>query len=269
MTNLELARHHGLIVNSLIDDGRWHRVPTEDKPHSSNGAYCVKYGCLTVQNWATDSEAHFYKQNAVASDSVQARAINKQAYEDKLQLQAKAAKKAGYILQNCEMLEHDYLARKGFEKLKWNVYDGKLVIPMRFENKICGVQLIATDGSKKFLFGQRCDMATYVMGNKGLNVLVEGFATGLSVQKILIKASIDCKVYVCFSAGNMVKVAKTLKAGIVIADNDKSNTGLVAAQKIGWPHWISPTVGQDFNDYSATLSEFRLTMELKKLLTHY
>ena len=266
MTNLELARHHGLVVNSLIDDGRWHRVATTDKPNSSNGAYSVKNGCITVQNWATDTDAHFYKENAVASDSVQDRAINKQIYEDKLLLQAKAANKAGWILSNCELLPHDYLARKGFEKEVGNVHDGKLIIPMRINGDLVGVQTIDAGGVKKFLYGQRCKGAVHIIGNNGMNVLCEGYATALSTHKALMLAAIPCKVYVCFSANNMVEIAKTLKLGLVIADNDASLTGEKAAQAIGWPYWVSPNIRQDLNDYTMNNSYFRISQELKKLL---
>ena len=33
------AQAHGLIINHAIPDGRWHRVPTVDKPRKRNGAY--------------------------------------------------------------------------------------------------------------------------------------------------------------------------------------------------------------------------------------
>jgi len=265
MTNLELARAHGLIVMHLIEDGKFHRVPTVDHPYKTNGAYCVVHGCITVQNWATEVEASFYKENATAKNNVEQRKVIQEANESKLELQMKASRKAGYILQNCEMLEHDYLARKGFEKLKWNVYENKIVIPMRVDKNLCGVQMIDQAGVKKFLYGQRCDLATFQMGNKGLNILVEGFATGLTAQKMLMKANVSSKIYVCFSANNMLKISKTLPKGLVIADNDTSGTGQRIAEATGWPYWISKTAGQDLNDYSATVSDFRLTQELKKL----
>lgn len=266
MTNLELAHHHGLIVEHLINNSRWHRVATTDKPHSTNGAYCVKNGCITVQNWATDTEAHFYKENATASDNVANMAINKQVYDDKVALNQKAVKKAGWILSNTELMEHAYLVKKGFADMKGLVHGHKLVIPMRVQGNLVGVQMIDAQGDKRFLYGQGCKSAVHILGQGKFNVLVEGYASGLSVQQALLLAGISSKVWVCFSANNMIEIAKTLKNGIVIADNDASLTGQLAAEKIGWPYWISKTTGYDFNDESAYKSYFKLSQELKKII---
>lgn len=265
MTNLELTRHHGLVINSLIEDGRWHRVATTDKPHSTNGAYRVFNGCITCQNWALDQEATFYPENGTASDSVANRRINQQVFDDKLALNQKAAKKAGWILSNTELAEHPYLVKKGFEDLKGLVHDGKLVIPMRVHGNLVGVQMIDALGDKRFLYGQVCKNAVHILGQGKLNVLVEGYANGLSVQKALALSGITSKVLVTFSANNMIEIAKTLKTGIVIADNDVSNTGQLAAEKIGWPYWISQTQTYDFNDELLSKSYFKLSQELKKL----
>lgn len=267
MTNLELARHHGLDVLNLVEDGKWHRVKTLDKPHKSNGAYLINNdGCITVQNWGLDDQAHFYSENAIASDKVANRVINKQIYEDKIELNKKAAKKAGWILSNSEMLNHPYLVKKGFEDMQGLVHDHKLIVPMRVGGNLVGCQLIDALGDKKFLFGQVCKGATHTIGQGKLNVLCEGYASGLSVQKALLLTSISSKVIVCFSANNMAEVASTLKSGIVIADNDKSQTGQLTAQKIGWPYWISEKEGHDFNDDISTKSYFALSQELKKII---
>jgi len=59
-----------------------------------------------------------------------------------------------------------------------------LCVPMRINKKIVGMQLIRPDGAKKFLFGTNASMATFDIGT-GHNVfLVEGLASGLSMQKI-------------------------------------------------------------------------------------
>lgn len=266
MTNLELARHHGLIVENLINDGRWHRVSTVDKPHSSNGAYCVNNnGCITIQNWALDEQAHFYSENALPSDSVKNRGINKQIYQDKIQLNKKAATKAGWILNNSEMAEHPYLAKKGFEGVKGLVHENKLVIPMRINGDLVGVQMIDDAGNKKFLYGQQCKNAVHIIGQGRINVVCEGYASGLSAHKALVMASIPSRVFVCFSANNMIEVAKGLKKGITIADNDVSKTGENAAIKIGWDYLLSDTQGNDFNDETSIKSYFKLSQELKKI----
>lgn len=266
MTNLELARFHGLLVNRLIEDGKWHRVGTTDKPHSTNGAYAVTPRGMAVQNWATMQEAVFYADNALPVDSVKARDINRQAYEDRLSLNKKAASKAGWILSNTELKEHPYLVNKGFEGLKGLVHDEKLIIPMRLRGDLVGLQMIDNLGGKRFIYGQVCKGATHVIGQGKLNVICEGYASGVSAHKALLMASIPCKVHVCFSANNMIEVAKTLKQGLIIADHDKSKTGLNAALKIGWNYWMSPNEGDDINDYTRSNSYFRISQELKKIM---
>jgi putative DNA primase/helicase len=73
-------------------------------------------------------------------------------------------------------------------------------------------------------------------------------------------------LHVCFSAGNMVKVAATLEPGLVIADNDESGTGERVAKEIGWPYWISDKVGEDANDYHQRLGLFAFTQSLTSML---
>ena len=55
------------------------------------------------------------------------------------------------------------------------------------------------------------------------------------------------QVVVCFSAGNLQKIAAP--GGFVIADNDASRTGENAARATGLSYWSPPDVGTDANDY--------------------
>jgi putative DNA primase/helicase len=52
-------------------------------------------------------------------------------------------------------------------------------------------------------------------------------------------------IHVCFSAGNMLEVAKGLPDPLVIADNDPM--GIATAQKITPHYWVGEA-GEDFND---------------------
>jgi hypothetical protein len=67
--------------------------------------------------------------------------------------------------------------------------------------------------------------------------------------------------------GNMAKIAEGLRCGIVIADNDESRTGERTAQAIGWPYWMSDTVGEDGNDYAQRRGLFALGCGLKSIIT--
>jgi putative DNA primase/helicase len=73
-------------------------------------------------------------------------------------------------------------------------------------------------------------------------------------------------LHVCFSAGNMLKVAAGLERGLVIADNDASGTGQDTAQKIGWPYWMSDTVGEDANDYHRRVGLFKFSQGLTRCM---
>jgi putative DNA primase/helicase len=90
----------------------------------------------------------------------------------------------------------------------------------------------------------------------------EGYATALSVRAAMKQMKQRYTLHVCFSAGNMVKVASGLERGIVIADNDASETGQEAAQKIGWPTWMSDRVGEDANDFHMRVGMFQFTQSL-------
>jgi putative DNA primase/helicase len=95
-----------------------------------------------------------------------------------------------------------------------------------------------------------------------MNILCEGYATALSVRLALKTMKRRYTLHVCFSASNMLKVAESLKPGLVIADNDASETGQKTAAQIGWPTWISDTVGEDANDYHRRVGLFKFTQSL-------
>jgi putative DNA primase/helicase len=133
---------------------------------------------------------------------------------------------------------------------------------MRVGGSLVGVQQIDADGGKKFLYGQRTSGATFTFDNRGVNVVCEGYATALSVRAAMKQMKQRYTLHVCFSAGNMVKVASGLEQGIVIADNDASGTGQETAQKIGWPTWMSDRTGEDANDFHMRVGMFAFTQSL-------
>jgi putative DNA primase/helicase len=65
----------------------------------------------------------------------------------------------------------------------------------------------------------------------------------------------------------MVKVASVLQSGFVVADNDASLTGEKTAKQIGWPYWISDTVGEDANDTHQRLGLFKFSQALVKSMS--
>jgi len=271
MDFLNFCQAHGIIISAPPPIGIWKRYPTTDHPKKRNGAVKFMGDHAFVQNHAVNTDVSVWKGEEVTfaqKRDFQALALNVE--RERVRLQKDAANRAAAILKQCVFGKHDYLKAKGFEDEHANVMviDGvpTLVIPMRVAGSLVGCQLIGNDGSKKFLYGQRTSNAEFTLDNKGPHILCEGYATGLSIRAAMKALKRRYTLHICFSAGNMEKIASTLDAGYVVADNDASQTGLNSAKKIGWPYFMPPTTGQDFNDYFAEVGLFRSSQALAKSL---
>ena len=184
-------------------------------------------------------------------------------------VEERQAKKAVHILSLCEYTTHPYLTRKGFPDAKGLVHDGDLIIPMRHYQayeRVQSVQMIGPDGSKKFLPRGKASEAVYKIGKGAEHYYCEGYATALSVRAALRHLCRDrySEVWVCFSAGNLRKVALSSRRSMVIADNDESGAGERAAQQTGLPYWMPPDPG-DANDFALEHGIGRLAVELRDL----
>jgi len=271
MDFISFARLHGIIINHEPRIGMWRRYSTEDKPTHKNGAVKFMGDHAFIQNHATMTEIVVWKADADAKiNHEKIRRIAQQADQDIKRKQIEAAKTAAWMLKESQIATHPYLAAKGFSDEQGNIYvkDGVLLmlIPMRVGANLVGVQIIEPEGKKKFLFGQRTSNAEFVWNNKGPHVLCEGYATGLSIRAAMKALKRRYTLHVCFSAGNMEKIAASLPGGFVVADNDLSQTGLNTAKKIGWPYFMPPMPGQDFNDFAVSVGLFRSSQALAKSL---
>ena len=270
MTDLiTYCKLHGILIDSPPPIGYWRRYPTEDHPTSRNGAVKYMGTHAFVQNWALGTKvAVWHADDLKPADVVRIQKQANDAEEQRRRQGREAASKAAWILDQCQFGKHDYLKAKGFPEEQGNVwaFNGQqlLVIPMRSDGHLVGVQLIDEQGGKKFLSGQRTSGAEFVFKNKGMHILVEGYATALSIRLALSQLKKRYTLHVCFSAGNMVKVAATLPDGIVIADNDASGTGERVAKQIGWPYWMSDQVGEDANDAHRRLGLFKFAQSLTR-----
>lgn len=268
MDFIDFCRSHGIIIHDYPPPGVWKRYPTEDHPRSRNGAvkYMGTHGF--VQNHATNTVVSIWKPDSpVTSELRSACMASIQKAEDHRRKQQQVAlQRAVTMLNGSGFATHPYLEAKGFKDEQGNVLwvDGKpvLLIPMRVGSNLVGLQQISEDGTKKFLYGQRSSGATFTFNNKGMNIVCEGYATALSIRMAMKQMKRRYTLHVCFSAGNMIKVAAGLEQGLVIADNDVSGTGQEAARKIGWPTWISDKQGEDANDYHQRVGLFAFTQSL-------
>jgi putative DNA primase/helicase len=270
MDFLNFCAAHGIVINHAPPIGIWKRYPTTDHPKSRNGAVKFMGDHAFVQNHATDTEVSVWNTDApVNIDVARIARAARDAEVLKRKAQAEAAAKAKSILDQTILTKHEYLKAKGFPE-DWGrvwIKDGEniLVIPMWADGDMVGCQLIKPDGDKKFLYGQRTSGAAFCIDNKGDHVLCEGYATALSIQKAMKGLKRPYTIHVCFSAGNMKRVAEG-KRGLVIADNDASGTGERVAKEIGWPYWMSDQVGEDANDFHMRVGLFKFTQSLTPLL---
>lgn len=239
------AEQHGLIIKSLTQD-KWVRVPTRDHPNKLNGSYKLVGDAGWVINFATMEEHAMWRSDK--PQTIDYDKIRRQAQEDekkRAQARKKAASKAAWIMKNTTKQTHGYLVKKGFPNERAWVWNELLVIPMRVNHSLVGCQLISQEGDKRFLTGQQTKSATAVFDNKGVTILCEGYATALSIRRALKSIRQRYKIVVCFSANNILEIAK--EECFIVADNDPK--GLSVAQRTGQPYWVSDVDGEDFNDF--------------------
>lgn len=283
MDFINFSRAHGVVIDRLVDDGKWHRVPTTTHPKKRNGAYRHCGTHAHIQDHATMTEPVLWTpglDNAAPIDhaaiAARAAAAAKQIQQD----QEKATEKAKTILAQCVTDRHPYLASKGFPDQHANLWlDGdvrKLCIPMHVDGRLVGLQTISDQPGfdKKFLYGQRTKGAVFIFDNRGQHWFCEGYATALSVRAALQAIKVRYRLVVCFSAGNLLAVASRMKSGFVVADRDletaiapnEGGMGWKVATGSGLPFWKAPRDGMDFNDYMRETGLFRASQELKGLL---
>lgn len=271
MDFIQFARSHGIIIDHLPPIGVWQRYPTEDHPRKRNGAvkYLGTHGFC--QNHALSTVVSLWKAEGTTSFDMRAIIIDQaKAEQHRKKLATAAVGKAVAMLNSSGNQRHAYLERKGFPDEQGIVLqiEGKpvLLIPMRCGGSLVGLQQIWEDGTKKFLYGQRTAGAVFKFDNRGINIVCEGYATALSIRAALKQLKTRYTIHVCFSAGNMARVAEGLEPGLVVADNDASGTGQAAAASIGWPTWMSDKVGEDANDYHQRVGLFAFSQSLQQLM---
>ena len=237
------AQAHGLMINYAIPDGKWHRVPTTDKPRKRNGAYVFDGYNGVVKNWATMDT--FARYGGPVSKIIR----RFDDIEERIK-HARAANQAMELIKSAVVKNHPYLTAKGFPKATGLVVGEELIVPMRDykTGKVTGAQRIKGSGEKLFIPGTRAKGAVFVLGRGSESWLVEGYATGLSVAAALKLMYRPAQVVVCFSASNLGYVAERLGGRrFVVADHDASGTGERVAVASYMP-WVMPEMMGDAND---------------------
>lgn len=260
MTLTEAITAAGMTPPSRIAPGRWLRFPGIGKGHANRAGWCrvISPTLAVFGDWSSNFSSVWkdetFRETAETKRLLEeTRRREREFARQQLARQSEAAEKAQAMLSRAvARRRHPYLERKGFPDELVLVHDEQLLVPVRDVDeydRILSLQMIAPNGEKKFLPGGRTRAGVYRLGPRAVRgvLLCEGYATGLSLYAAsrLLGAY---AVLVCFSAGNLVLVAKSVRNALVCADNDESGTGEEAARKTALP-WVMPaTVGEDFND---------------------
>lgn len=264
----------------VIEPGRMYRFPGVGKNNGNTAGWCRLFedgqgGCFGdwssgfSHNWQakrnsplTPSELSVFKHHIAET-----RALAEKQHQEKV---AQAAEKAAAIWNAAEAAKHDhpYLVSKNIEACGVRQHQGALIIPVRSDGKLCSLQFISPDGSKRFLSGGQVSGGYCSIGTaKGAHALciAEGFATGATIHQ-----ATGYPVAVAFHAGNMKSVSQAMRQQfpdlqlIICADDDaatEGNPGITkashAANATG-AKLARPTFGDqcakgttDFNDMAA------------------
>lgn len=297
MTFIDFCKVLGVVIETLPPIGQWKRYPTTEHPSKKNASVRYNGDHGHVCNFETGEDAHLWRPESDDAPVIDHEAIKRVQQEEARRIQAgyaAAAKKAGYVMHQCSMRTHPYMASKGFPDERVNVWDDqgvkKMIVPMRVGQALVNVQQIyqetdevtgepacKDDGSprftKKFLYQGRSRDAEFVMDNHGIDVLAEGLATAYSVRAAMASIKMKYKLHVTFSAANTKRIAAGLQNGILVVDHDTKiptgqtmPTGQRVAKEVGWPMWISETPGFDFNDHHREVGLFRASQSLRAVI---
>ncbi len=262
MDFISFARAHGLEIKSLNSGDKIYRCGTDAHPTSKNGAYLFDGRRGFVQNWERGDDVHWWddeRQTKPWTEQERRQWSEKRMRADAERARAAedAIRKAAGMIKSASVETHPYITEKGFPELKVLVNEGVLLIPMRsVSGELVGAQTVRLAESrreweKKMLYGTRAKGAVMCIGPQkaSMSVLVEGYATGLSVEAALRLIRLQAKVVICFSAQNLLEVAKVIPGKrVVYADNDRSGTGERVARESGLPWCMSDELGNDAND---------------------
>jgi putative DNA primase/helicase len=252
----QAAESIGCRVGAILYDDRIHRCATELHPNKRNGSYRSDGQRGWAKNWETGETITWHEQRQ------ERRTMPLKPLPSLLQRRdqeaAQAARSADIAkrrVATAALELHPYLTRKGFPELRGLVLDGLLLVPARIGPAIVSLQEIAPDGTKKNLTGGRMSGASFSIGSGRLEILCEGYATGLSINAALDGLHLPSRVTCCFAASNVAALAEQRRRALVVADNDRPvvqfgglGTGEFYARRTGLLWTMPPEVGTDAND---------------------
>lgn len=254
----EVAASIGCVVGAVREDDRIHRCGTELHPKKRNGSYRTDGRRGWAKNWETGETVTWHERQ----DQREKRRVPPQPLPSLAKRRAQeeaaakeAARVATHMISKAALDVHPYLERKGFPKLKGLVHEGLLLVPARIGTEIVSLQKIDPGGEKRFLTGGKVAGASFNIGSGKIEILCEGYATGLSIKAALDGLHLSSRVACCLSAANIATVAEKRRGAMIVADNDKPiaqfngmGTGEFYARRTGLPWVMPPDLETDAND---------------------
>jgi len=163
----------------------------------------------------------------------------------KLTLEQSRAKAKAFWKECKPVTSHEYADRKGVIIDHERAHGDCLAIRgLDSEKKICTIQTISPDGSKKLFLKESIARGAYYSIGKptdGVLYICEGWATGKSIH-----AATGHAVAVAFSSGNLGEVARIMRDKfpditlVIAADNDKNRNAIKKAEEaaLQYDAWV-------------------------------
>lgn len=292
----QACRDVGIYPPKKSGFGKWLNTDTlAGKSGKGDGRVIIQEHFVTAWNWQTGEKSTVSLRDGLSAK--EQRAVAQSVAWSKVKAEKDAARAVGMaqaLIGAATLTQHPYLAAKGFRDEQAMVVTASTVrevvgdyivpsgahhailIPARRAGKVTSAQLIWEDGTKKFLFGGEMGGASHRIASGIYTWLCEGYATGLTVRAALKGLKVRATVLCCFSASNIVAVARQVRGRVfVAADNDpipKSDpfnglgTGEHYARKTDLPYGMPPHVDTDFNDMEQNDSIFAVQRVLTAVM---
>ena len=263
---IDFIRSHGYEPKSDVIAGKWIRFGR--KAAISARLYDDELGGY-LHDWRTGEKYYWFADKNSMSPSEYVRRKKesealKQAQDAKRSLAYEyASRTAEKLFNEAPIASHDhaYLMRKKVKPYGIKQLNGELLIPVySIQGDMQSIQFIDMDGKKKFPKGGKLSGGCHFIGEVSRDMPIyisEGYATAVSVYE-----DTQCLSIVAFNAGNLINVAKDLRAQfpdieIVIA-GDCDEVGKKYAEKASQAvngSVLIPSFGDnpysytDWNDY--------------------
>ncbi len=233
----------------IIADGQLHRFYVQgDKRGSKNGWYMIfidNVPCGVYGSWKAGNSYKWCAKKPECMNKSEYELFQKQMFDAKhkreevrVKEQSTAAKRAGYIYNNCRIANsnHPYLVTKRIKPFSARQIGKQLVLPIiDFSGNYWSLQYIAPDSEKRFL--PKGVIANHFIPiryecTQSLKILIcEGFATGATLADVYPEF---CVIATC-NANNLKPVAINARIHlpkvelVICADIDQ--VGIVKARE--------------------------------------